>query len=116
MINRLIDSCQLISLDTKDASDKWKKNWDGAESPEFSGKAIAALATDKEIMKKTGKIFLNTHLASEYGFLDIDGSTPNDFTSLKYVMAATGHDWLAAFVPSFVRIPLWLVHLGSNKF
>ena len=67
-------------------------------------------------MEKSGKILLNAHLASEYGFKDIDGSTPLDFTSLKYVLAATGHEWIASLVPSFVRMPLWLVHLGSNKF
>ena len=105
-----------LSIGNDDVSEKWKNNWKGAESPEFSGKAIVRLASDEKIMEKSGKILLNAHLALEYGFLDIDGSMPDDFTSLKYVLAATGHVWLSSLVPSFIRIPLWLVHMGSNKF
>jgi len=103
-------------LDNKDAPDKSKKVWEGGESIEFSGKAITRLACDDQLMKKTGKILLTSHLSSEYDFVDVDGTTPKDFTSVQYLMAASGHTWLAALVPSFVRIPLWLVHFGSNKF
>jgi len=103
-------------LDNKDAHEKSKKVWEGGESIEFSGKAITRLANDDQLMKKTGKILLTSHLATEYDFVDVDGTTPKDFTSVKYLMAASGHTWLAALVPSFVRIPLWVVHFGSNKF
>jgi len=103
-------------LDNKDAHEKSKKVWEGGESIEFSGKAITRLANDDQLMKKTGKILLTSHLATEYDFVDVDGTTPKDFTSVKYLMAASGHTWIAALVPSFVRIPLWVVHFGSNKF
>jgi len=103
-------------LDNKDANEKSKKVWEGGESIEFSGKAVTRLASDDELMKKTGKILLTSHLATEYDFVDVDGTTPKDFTSVKYLMAASGHTWIAALVPSFVRIPLWVVHFGSNKF
>jgi len=103
-------------LDNKDANEKSKKVWEGGESIEFSGKAVTRLASDDDLMKKTGKILLTSHLATEYDFMDVDGTTPKDFTSVKYLMAASGHTWIAALVPSFVRIPLWVVHFGSNKF
>ena len=77
---------------------------------------MTRLACDEKIMSKTGKILLTSHLSSEYDFKDTDGSTPSDFTSVKYLMAASGHTWLAKWVPSFVRVPLFIVHFGSYKF
>ena len=90
--------------------------WEGGETIEFSGKAVTNLANDDNIMSKSGKILLTSHLSSEYDFKDIDGSTPNDFTSVKYLMNSSGHTWLAALFPSFVRVPLFVVHFGSYKF
>lgn len=49
---------------------------EGAESPTFSGRAVAALATDPKLMEKTGKPLVAAELALEYGFTDIDGSQP----------------------------------------
>lgn len=44
-----------------------------AESPEFTGRAIAALANDPHLMAKTGQVFVAADLALEYGFTDTDG-------------------------------------------
>ena len=44
-----------------------------AESPEFAGKAVVALAGDKNKMAKSGKILLTSDLALEYGFTDSGG-------------------------------------------
>ncbi len=46
------------------------------ESPQFTGRAIAALASDAEVKKKTGQALVVAELAEEYGFTDVDGSTP----------------------------------------
>ncbi|PWU00976.1 MAG: oxidoreductase [Terriglobia bacterium] len=53
----------------------WKKiSWlDRSESPEYLGRAVAALAADGRMMQKTGKTFHVGELAREYGFTDIDG-------------------------------------------
>uniref|UniRef100_A0A1I7XIJ8 Dehydrogenase/reductase SDR family member 1 n=1 Tax=Heterorhabditis bacteriophora TaxID=37862 RepID=A0A1I7XIJ8_HETBA len=48
-------------------------SFETGESTEFAGKAIVALANDRNVMKKTGKIFMTYDLAREYGFKDIDG-------------------------------------------
>jgi NAD(P)-dependent dehydrogenase (short-subunit alcohol dehydrogenase family) len=48
----------------------WLKN---SESPEYIGRAVAALATDGRLMRKSGKAFHVGELAREYGFTDIDG-------------------------------------------
>ncbi len=47
-----------------------------SESPEFIGRAVAALASDPDVLRYTGKVLLAAALAREYGFTDIDGKTP----------------------------------------
>src|ERR1051325_420297 len=47
-----------------------------SESPEFIGRAVAALASDPEVLRHTGKVLVAAALAIEYGFTDIDGKTP----------------------------------------
>lgn len=51
-----------------------------AESPEFTGRAILALATDPHLMEKTGQILVAADLALEYGFTDVDGRHPIPLT------------------------------------
>ncbi|GAB4579491.1 MAG: SDR family NAD(P)-dependent oxidoreductase [Anaerolineales bacterium] len=51
-----------------------------SESPEFTGRAIVALASDPNVMEKSGKILVAADLALEYGFTDIDGRQPIPLT------------------------------------
>jgi NAD(P)-dependent dehydrogenase (short-subunit alcohol dehydrogenase family) len=51
-----------------------------SESPEFIGRAIAALARDSEVLRHTGKVLVAAALAKEYGFTDIDGRQPRPLT------------------------------------
>ncbi|MBI1743531.1 SDR family NAD(P)-dependent oxidoreductase [Candidatus Acetothermia bacterium] len=48
-----------------------------SETPFYVGRAVAALASDPKIFKKTGKVFSSWRLAREYGFTDIDGRQPD---------------------------------------
>jgi len=52
------------------------------ESSQFVGRAIAAIAFDKNILKKTGQILVAAELARKYGFTDIDGIQPEPFDKL----------------------------------
>jgi NAD(P)-dependent dehydrogenase (short-subunit alcohol dehydrogenase family) len=64
-----------------------EENWrDGAkknpsfidsETPFYVGRAVAALASDPKVLKKTGRAFSSWGLADEYGFEDVDGRRPN---------------------------------------
>ena len=65
-----------------------EENWrDGAainphfaaisESPRFVGRAVAALAADPDILRRSGGSFSSGELAREYGFTDVDGSRPD---------------------------------------
>jgi dehydrogenase/reductase SDR family protein 1 len=47
-----------------------------AETPQFSGRAVVALATDAGLMSRTGTAAAVADLATEYGFCDIDGRMP----------------------------------------
>lgn len=47
-----------------------------SESPEFIGRAVAALAADPKIMGKTGQVLIAAQVALDYGFADIDGMQP----------------------------------------
>jgi NAD(P)-dependent dehydrogenase (short-subunit alcohol dehydrogenase family) len=50
-----------------------------AESPEFPGRAIAALASDPNVLAKSGGVFTTPALAREYGFTDVDGKQQSTF-------------------------------------
>jgi NAD(P)-dependent dehydrogenase (short-subunit alcohol dehydrogenase family) len=42
-------------------------------SPEFPGRVIAALATDPQLMQRSGATYITPELAEEYGITDVDG-------------------------------------------
>jgi NAD(P)-dependent dehydrogenase (short-subunit alcohol dehydrogenase family) len=50
-----------------------------AESPEFPGRAIAALAADADVLAKSGRVMTTPELAREYGFTDVDGKRQSAF-------------------------------------
>ncbi|HKY03567.1 MAG TPA: SDR family NAD(P)-dependent oxidoreductase [Blastocatellia bacterium] len=51
-----------------------------SESPQFIGRAVAHLAADPEVMKKSGRVLIAASLAEEYGFTDTDGRQPRPLT------------------------------------
>ena len=51
-----------------------------SESPQFIGRAVAALAADPNVLQKSGQILVAAKIAQEYGFLDIDGNQPRPLT------------------------------------
>jgi dehydrogenase/reductase SDR family protein 1 len=51
-----------------------------SESPEFIGRTVAALATDPDGIRHTGKVLVAAALARDYGFTDVDGATPRPLT------------------------------------
>ncbi|MGC4050075.1 MAG: SDR family NAD(P)-dependent oxidoreductase [Paludibaculum sp.] len=47
-----------------------------SESPEFVGRAVAALAGDADVARFNGSVLVAASVAQEYGFADIDGKVP----------------------------------------
>ena len=48
-----------------------------SESPRFVGRAVAALAGDPDVARRSGGSFSSGGLAQDYGFTDVDGSQPD---------------------------------------
>ena len=47
-----------------------------SESPQFVGRAVAALAADPDVMRRSGGSYFAAELAEAYGFTDVDGNRP----------------------------------------
>jgi NAD(P)-dependent dehydrogenase (short-subunit alcohol dehydrogenase family) len=47
-----------------------------SESPFFVGRAVAALAADPQVHRRTGEVLFAADLGAEYGFTDVDGRKP----------------------------------------
>lgn len=51
-----------------------------SESPEFIGRAVAALAGDPELLRRSGSVVVAAALALELDFTDVDGRRPRPLT------------------------------------
>lgn len=49
------------------------------ESPAYVGRAVAALAADPEVLRRSGQLLTAGELARDYGFTDVDGRQPAPF-------------------------------------
>jgi NAD(P)-dependent dehydrogenase (short-subunit alcohol dehydrogenase family) len=56
------------------AQDKW---FAISETPHYVGRAVAALATDPDVARWSGRSLSSGLLAQAYGFTDLDGSRPD---------------------------------------
>lgn len=57
------------------------------ETPRFSGRAMALLAANSDMMKeRSGKVVVVSELAKELGFTDEDGRLPPSIRSLKFIL------------------------------
>ena len=50
-----------------------------SESPRYAGRAVVALATDTDMMRRSGGAYKTGQLARDYGFTDVDGTQPPPF-------------------------------------
>jgi NAD(P)-dependent dehydrogenase (short-subunit alcohol dehydrogenase family) len=47
-----------------------------SESPQFIGRAVAALAADPDVIRHTGQVVRSADLGRQYHFTDLDGRQP----------------------------------------
>jgi NAD(P)-dependent dehydrogenase (short-subunit alcohol dehydrogenase family) len=78
----------------------------GSETPCFVGRAVAALAADPDVLRKSGGVYSSGGLAEEYGFTDIDGTRPNMYRYMaehfpQFVNARprTNYQWTLTRLP-----------------
>ncbi|CAH3172325.1 unnamed protein product [Porites lobata] len=82
-----------------------------AEDPTFSGKAVAWLAADPNIMNKSGRILVTAELET----LEVSLSQPLSFRQVKKLLSLP-YPSVSWMIPEFVYVPRWLLAVGSNKF
>ncbi|KAM4556979.1 dehydrogenase/reductase SDR family member 1-like [Fundulus diaphanus] len=96
---------------------KFQEVFSNGETTELSGKCIVSLANDKNLMSLTGKVLMTCDLARRYGIKDVDGRDVMDFTSLKFLLTQVPYlSWLSAVVPSFLRLPRFILTLANGRF
>lgn len=88
-------------------------NW---ETPLLTGRVIAALAADSQVIKRTGRVQIVAELARHYGLADKDGQQPASLRSLKFLLpnsvpALQSKSWL---IPD-IRVPWWMLVLGRLR-
>lgn len=52
-------------------------HFQASETPRYVGRAIAALAADAHVSRRTGEVLTSWNLAEEYDLHDMDGSRPH---------------------------------------
>jgi NAD(P)-dependent dehydrogenase (short-subunit alcohol dehydrogenase family) len=73
---RMLEHFGVTEADWREGGKK-DSNFLESESPLFVGRAVAALAQDPEVMKRSGHLFSSWELAREFGFTDADGRRPD---------------------------------------
>lgn len=68
-----------VQMHLTDEKAREESRYDLSESPEYLGRAVAALAADENVLVKTGKLLYVADLAVEYGFADVDGKLVGNF-------------------------------------
>uniref|UniRef100_A0A915C7A1 Dehydrogenase/reductase SDR family member 1 n=1 Tax=Parascaris univalens TaxID=6257 RepID=A0A915C7A1_PARUN len=92
-----------------------KKFLEEGETPEFVGKGVVMLAKDQDIMKKSGRILVAADLGIDYKFKDIDGHQPPSIRSMRALLNVGGYSTIAAYLPSWLRIPGWLMTAVTSR-
>ena len=88
-----------------------------SETPLYVGRAVAALAADPNVRRKTGQVLASWTLAKEYGFTDADGRQPDwggyVERSCNEILDRGGPSndqerfWIGAWYTAFRNEPKW---------
>jgi NAD(P)-dependent dehydrogenase (short-subunit alcohol dehydrogenase family) len=79
-----------------------------SETPRFIGRAVAALAGDKDIARRAGLSLSVGDLATEYGFDDIDGRRPHFWRDAE--------TWLAPQIAAEERLPRQAAFMAESRY
>lgn len=88
-------------------------NW---ETPLLTGRAIAALASDPNVMQYTGKMQIVAELAERYNLVDKDGNRPVSLRSLKFLLPFSfpAFRQYAKLIPN-LKVPWFLLLWGMLR-
>jgi NAD(P)-dependent dehydrogenase (short-subunit alcohol dehydrogenase family) len=68
-----------VQVHMKDEALQKRYRYDLAESPEYTGRAVVALASDPNVITRSGELIFVGDAAKEYGFTDVDGRYVENF-------------------------------------
>ncbi|MBD0337491.1 MAG: SDR family NAD(P)-dependent oxidoreductase [Cyanobacteria bacterium Co-bin13] len=89
-----------VAGDPQAASIQAGYNW---ETPLLTGRVIAALANDSNLLRRTGQVQIVAELAREFGIVDENGNRPASLRSLRFVLPFA--------VPALRQHPEWVPDL-----
>src|SRR3954471_22890391 len=102
-----------VTEDTWREAGKKDPNFLVSESPLFVGRAIAALAADPDVRRRTGLLFSSWQLARDYGFTDYDGRRP-DWGRHHIDFSALPPEWIDWFRTATDLEIQWLTTLAAR--
>ncbi|MFN6568153.1 SDR family NAD(P)-dependent oxidoreductase [Dendronalium sp. ChiSLP03b] len=108
-----------VEENATDQKNSWlsdRYNW---ETPLLTGRVIAQLACEPNVIKRTGRVQIVAELAKQYGLVDQDGNRPVSLRSLRFLLpfalpSLRKYSWL---IPD-IKMPwslLLLTTLSSPK-
>lgn len=68
-----------VAMHLRTEEERKMYRYDLAESTEYAGRAVAALASDPNVLTRSGTLVFVADAAKEYGFTDIDGNYVDNF-------------------------------------
>jgi NAD(P)-dependent dehydrogenase (short-subunit alcohol dehydrogenase family) len=102
-----------VTEDTWREAGRKDPNFLVSESPLFVGRAIAALAADPKVRRRTGSLLSSWELAREYGFTDYDGRRP-DWGRHKIDFSGLPPEWIDLFRTGTDLEIRWLTTLAAR--
>jgi NAD(P)-dependent dehydrogenase (short-subunit alcohol dehydrogenase family) len=102
-----------VTEDTWREAGRKDSNFLVSESPLFVGRAIAALAADPKVRRRTGLLLSSWELAREYGFTDYDGRRP-DWGRHRIDFSVLPPEWIDLFRTGTDLEIQWLTTLAAR--
>ncbi len=88
----MLDHFGVTEANWRDAAEK-EKPFIASETPLFVGRCVAALAADRDVAKKNGRVFASWDLGEEYGVVDADGTRPHFVRWLRANQPEVAASW-----------------------
>ena len=89
---------------------------DSWETPLLTGRAIAALAAEPDIMSMTGRVHIVAEIAQRYGLTDYEGNLPPSLRSLRFILpyGIPALRQYSSLIPD-LKVPWFLLLLAALK-
>lgn len=111
-ISQMADQMSQTSTDDqKNAIFSERYNW---ETPLLTGRAIAQLAGDTNIMRHTGRVQIVAEVAQKYNLVDEDGTLPVSLRSLRFLLPFVLPIFrnYSSLIPD-IKVPWWLLLISA---